>query len=289
MIRFQYGEEQYKQTLIEMWKLCFPEDTLEFRTFYFDKVYRHEETLIALEDGQPIASLQMIPYQIKLEDPIFPAAYISGAMTHPNYQRKGYMGELLKYALEEMNRKRVPITFLIPQEEWLFDFYTKYGYKKAFPWYSESISTQQVNPGKTGKNSLFLQYKSMEEIDLETLYTIYSGFLNRKKQVVLKTKQQFRNILEDLFIEDGTVFAGENEIALSIPGETENTVKLKECFCKNEIKQVFLSSIAYSSGKKEIIELNSTSGSFSHYWGMIRILDESITISGDIYMNTMLD
>ncbi|GHU89518.1 acetyltransferase [Bacteroidia bacterium] len=289
MIRFQYGEEQYKQTLIEMWKLCFPGDTLEFRTFYFDKVYRNEETLIALENEQLIASLQMIPYQIKLEDKIFPAAYISGAMTHPDFQRKGYMGKLLEHAFEEMARKQFPITFLIPQEEWLSDFYAGYGYKKAFPWNSESIGTWQTNPGEIEKNNLFVQYKSIEEIDLETLYTIYSGFLNQKKLVVLKTKQQFRNILEDLFIEDGTVFAGENEIALAIPGETENTIKLKECFCKNEIKKVFLSSIACLSGKKEIIELNSTSGSFSHYWGMIRVLDESINVSGDIYMNTMLN
>jgi predicted acetyltransferase len=289
MIRFQYGEEQYKQVLIEMWKLCFPGDTLEFQTFYFDKIYRNEETLIALENEQLIASLQMIPYQIKLEDQIFPAIYIFGAMTHPDFQHKGYMGKLLKQTFEEMIQKHIPITFLIPQEERLFDFYAGYGYKKAFPWKLESISTWQTSPGKTEKNNLFVQYKSIEETDLETLYTIYSGFLNQKEQVVLKTKQQFRNILEDLFMEDGTVFAGENEIALAIPGETGNTIKLKECFCKNEIKKTFLSSIACFSGKKEIIELNSTSGPFSHYWGMIRVLDESINVSGDIYMNTMLN
>ncbi len=289
MIQFQHGKEFYKEALIEMWKLCFPDDTQDFRNFYFDKVYQNEETLLLLENKTPVAALQMIPYQIKLEDKIYPAAYISGAMTHPVFQGKGYMGKLLNYAFEEMKQKKIPISFLIPQEEWLFDFYSKYGYQKAFPWYSSAsfkIKERKIDTGS------FHQYKTMEEIDLEDLYAIYfiySSFLNKKGNVVLKTKQQFSNILEDIFLDNGSIFVGRNEIAMAIPGENKSSIILKECFCETNIKTDFLSAIANLSEKNEIIEINNSSESFSHYWGMIRILDESMEITENIYMNTMLN
>ncbi len=286
MIQIQYEKEQYKQVLIEMWKLCFPDDTSDFRNFYFDNVYKNEETLILLEDNHLIASLQMIPYQIKIEDKIYPASYISGAMTHPDFQGKGFMGKLLNHAFDEMKRNAIPITFLIPQKEWLFDFYAKYGYQKAFPYNSNATHTIK---DEKNENSYFSEYKTLDEINLKELYLIYSTFLNKKKNVVLKTIQQFSTILEDIFLDNGTVFVGKNEIALTIPEKSESSIKLKECFCDEAIKESFLSAISKFSGKKEIIEINSPNNPFSHYCGMMRVLDESLNISNDIYMNTMLN
>ncbi len=289
MIHIQYGKEFYKKTLVEMWKLCFPDDTQEFRTFYFDKVYQHWETLIVLKNNIPIASLQMIPYQIKIGNNIYPASYISGAMTHPDFQGKGYMGKLLNFAFEEMKRNNIPITFLVPQEEWLFGFYSKYGYQRAFPWHSDT--TYSITEEKTGTNR-FAQYKTEEAIDLEALYAIYAiyaSFLNKKENAVIKTVQQFSNILNDIFLDNGTVFIGKNEIALAVPGENKSSIILKECLCEANIKNDFLSAIADFSGKNEIIEINGPTGSFSHYWGMIRVLNEKINVPQDIYMNTMLN
>ena len=286
MIHFRYGEKIFKDSLSEMWGLCFPDDTPEFRAFYFEKVYRDEETLVLLEDNKPIASLQMIPYQIKLEDKIYPAAYISGAMTHPDFQGKTYMRKLLNHAFEEMKRKKIPITFLIPQGERLFNFYSKHGYQKAFPCNSKSIFILKEEKNET---DCFIQHKTMEKINLEELYSIYSDFLNKKENVVLKTMQQFSTILEDLFMDNGTLFAGKNKIALTIPDEDNSFTILKECVCNSDEKEEFLSTIANLSGKNKIIEINSPSGDFSHYWGMMRVLDESVNVTKDIYMNTMLN
>ena len=286
MVQFQYGKKFLKDSIIEIWKLCFPYDTEEFRTLYFEKVYQDDEVLILLEDNRVIASLQMIPYQIKFGDKIYPAAYISGAMTHPDFQEKGYMGKLLNHAFEEMKRKKIPITFLIPQNDQLFDFYSKHGYQKAFTW--NSNTTFEIKNKEFEKNRFF-QYKSMEEVDLEGLYSIYSDFLNKKENAVTKTIQQFSLILEDVFIDKGAVFIGKNGIALTIPDESNSSVILKEYFCPPDEKDELLSAIAYFSGKNKIVEMNSSSGEFSHYWGMLRILDESISVSKNIYMNTMLN
>ena len=122
------GQDKDKKALMKMWKLCFPDDSLHFIRFYFDKVYTNNETLVYIEDKELVASLQIIPYQIKSDDNISLGGYISGAMTHPDYRKKGYMQQLLNISFEEMIKKGYDYTFLIPQEKWLIQMYEKYGY-----------------------------------------------------------------------------------------------------------------------------------------------------------------
>ena len=127
------GQDTDKKTLMELWKLCFPQDSERFIRFYFDKVYENDETLVYIEDGQPVASLQMIPYQIKSGDNLSWGGYISGAMTHPDYRKNGFMAKLLNTSFEEMIKKGFDYTFLIPQGKWLIQVYEKYGFRLCEP------------------------------------------------------------------------------------------------------------------------------------------------------------
>ena len=122
------GQDTDKKTLMELWKLCFPQDSERFIRFYFDKVYENDETLVYVEDGRPVASLQMIPYQIKSGENLSWGGYISGAMTLPYSQKKGFMTKLLNTSFEEMIKKGYDYAFLIPQEKWLIQMYEKYGF-----------------------------------------------------------------------------------------------------------------------------------------------------------------
>jgi len=131
MIR--YGKETDKETLKQLWKFCFPEDSERFINFYFTYVYKNVETLVFIENDLPIASLQMISYKIKKVREILKAGYISGAMTHPDYRKKGYMAKLLQASFDEMIKKGYDYVFLIPQEAELIQMYEKYGFRLCEP------------------------------------------------------------------------------------------------------------------------------------------------------------
>lgn len=124
----QSGEDKYKAALKVLWKHCFPGDTDKFIDYYFDEIYKNTESLIELEDGQPVAFLQMIPYSIQMGETIYTGGYLSGVMTHPEYRNKGYMAKLLNASFDEMGKKGYDYTFLIPQEEWLIKVYEKFGF-----------------------------------------------------------------------------------------------------------------------------------------------------------------
>jgi len=127
------GQDADKETLMQLWKLCFPKDSESFIIFYFDKVYVNDETLVYIEDEQPVASTQMIPYQIKTSDSLSMGGYISGLMTHPNYRNQRYMEKLLNASFDVMKKNGYDYTFLIPQEKWLIKVYEKYGYRLCEP------------------------------------------------------------------------------------------------------------------------------------------------------------
>jgi predicted acetyltransferase len=164
------SNETYKPCLKQMWNHCFPQDSNEFIDFYFDKVYKNDESLVYVENNKPVAFLQMIPYSLKIGAKIYSAAYISGAMTHPDFQKRGYMGQLLKASFEAMKENGYDYTFLIPQEEWLFGFYEKFGYRRF------------VSPAL----KVFQDFKS---------YTEHAQFLATLPNAVLKSGEQFDNIV----------------------------------------------------------------------------------------------
>ncbi|MCC8146985.1 MAG: GNAT family N-acetyltransferase, partial [Bacteroidales bacterium] len=196
----QSGEDQYKEEVKALWKICFPEDPDAFIQFYFDKIYTNENTLLLLEGGKVVSSLQMLPYQIKFNSSIEFAGYISGAMTHPDFQKRGFMSQLLISSFEKMKENNYKYSFLIPQEDWLFGFYGQYGYKEAFPVYqAKTFDHSQSSILSNLKNETMHLCDKFQGLDVSKLYITYSRLLMEKNNVVLKTKENLMNILWDFF------------------------------------------------------------------------------------------
>lgn len=285
----QYGEESYKKDLIALWRLCFPNDTDNFIAFYFKEIYKNEETLILLEGNSVVSSLQMIPYSVKTGNTIRLGGYISGVMTHPDYQKKGYMSQLLQASFEQMKEKGYTYTFLIPQEEWLFGFYEKNGYQKAFLIGENCV----VVPCETSTRSNLLRNKSVlirkniQETDTDDFYMIYSRFLMEKENVILKNPLQVTYMLWDLFEDRGVLFYNDWGSAFIYPQEEKIIVK-EIFYTDEEIRQELIYTIGKNYPEKEIIIQNKPNAPFEKFKGLIKSLDET-TPPLDIYMSMMLD
>ena len=295
MIKIQYAENRYRPTLSEMCKRCFPGDSDLFVALYFDDVYRNDETLILLENGELAASLQMIPYRIKIGKTIRDASYIFGTMTRPAYRRRGYMRNLLQAAEEEMKKKEIAIAFLVPQDEWLVETYKKYGYQSAFPvslperWAIPPNVSAAEYVGKDRSNYLTINvYVDFNESNLEILYPVYSRLLSQKENAVMKNRRQFSVMLRDFFNENGVLFANKKGIAFAFPGK--NPICIQDFFFVDEsIRRHFLLFIARYFSTTELALLNASTTSRSHFSGMINVLYATIRLPGNIYMSFMLD
>ena len=121
-----------REQLLELYGACFPEDDPQFWNWVFDKLYREENTLTIRENGTIVASLQMIPCEMQLEERRFSAHYIYAAATLPTWQGKGQMARLLAKAEQEGRRRGQAFSVLITQEDSLLDYYARFGYEGRF-------------------------------------------------------------------------------------------------------------------------------------------------------------
>lgn len=137
MIRF--AAENDIPAIRALFELCFPDDS-GFNDYFFAHLFRPERTLLLEQGGALCAMVQMLPYTLSTGE----ATYIYGACTHPAHRRKHLMARLLEYSFAEDRRRERVGSFLIPQEEWLFDFYAPFGYQPVFTLDSRKITRGQA-------------------------------------------------------------------------------------------------------------------------------------------------
>ena len=127
----QFATQNTEPLLRSMWKTCF-EDTDEFIDLHFSRKYKAKNTLIYFDGDVAAASLQMFEYEITFYGETLPFYYLAGLCTLPQHRKKGYMAQLIAEAHRIMEQRDIPLSILIPAEEWLYGFYRKYGYEQVF-------------------------------------------------------------------------------------------------------------------------------------------------------------
>lgn len=169
-----------KPLVYEMWKAVF-EDTDEYMDLFFTDKYKPENTLIYFENGVAAASLQMQLYYITFYGQKIPFYYLVGLCTLPQYRRRGYMEQLIDRSHQIMAERGIPLSILVPAEDWLFGFYNRYGYEQVFEKDEENI------PIKT----IFDQYP-----DIHDAYKAFDKF-QKTDFTVQKSFEDFCTIAKD--------------------------------------------------------------------------------------------
>ena len=292
---------------MQLWKLCFPHDTQRFIRFYFERVYVGEQTLVLLKGGRPVAALQMIPYRLKMWSSLARAhegslegssgsslvwgGYISGAMTHPGHRRKGYMAQLLEAAFGRMRERGYAFSFLIPQGERLIDYYGRFGFERAFAQHTACYNCLTTGAVPDGNIKV---HAALSPVDLPALYAVYSAYLMKKSSAVLKSEQQFSNILWDFFDEGGILFAGDGGLAFTY--KKRNKVVVTEFFYRDTAARTeFLQAAGAYYSAAEVVVVDDPAAPVSGFKGMIRPLAAPLAPLAplapptDIYMGPMLE
>lgn len=180
MIR--YATPKTQNQILEMWKICFG-NSMPYTDIYFREKYKNENTLVYFEGDKAVASLQLLHFKFTFCDTEIPVAYISGACTLPEARQKGYMAKLIERTLQEIGKRNIPLTLLVPQEEWLLSFYGKFGYAQTFEAGHDLVSLEE----------LITQYPD----NLHEAYVKFDSCFRTEEMTVQKTFDDFRVIVEE--------------------------------------------------------------------------------------------
>lgn len=180
----EFANKETTPLVRRMWKICF-DDTDEYIDLYFSKKYREENTLIFFENGEAVASLQMLPYTITFYGERIPFAYLAGLCTLPQHRQKGYMAQLIYKAHSIIEERNIPLAILIPAEDWLYGFYEKYGYTQVFDHDETPIPLKDI----------------INIADLEEAYNKFNSLFQDKDFCVQKSLRDFEAIRKDYILD----------------------------------------------------------------------------------------
>lgn len=258
-----------KQVIRQMWKRCF-NDSTEFLDLYFDNKYKDENTLIKIEGDIIAASLQILPHDMVFCNNIIKTGYIAGAATLPEYRKRGFMHDLIIYAMGEMRKKQMAVSTLIPQEEWLFSFYQKFGFVRCFDRYAQKItlSDKDMAEGVT--------VTPLEEGEMFHIFIYYLASLRNIQGAILKSFEDFCVMVKDHRMGGGEVYICRREekiLGIAFPIIKDNKLIIKEMHCENEYRDSLLCTIFKAYSKDEAEEVLTHKGGDITPLGMGRVVD----------------
>jgi len=228
----QFADEHTTPIVRQMWKTCFG-DTDQFLDIYFRYKYKPENTLIYFEEGEAVASLQMLPYTITFYEHEIPFAYLAGLCTLPEYRNRGFMGQLICEAHKIIIQRNIPLAILIPAEDWLYGFYEKYGYVKVFERDDNPIPIKDIIETYPDEKEAYQEFDSLfRPLDF----------------CVQKKETDFKAIIEDYFAEGCPV-----KTNLSGMARITDVWTLLSLYAKNNLSQKFRIKIINNFSNKSFL------------------------------------
>lgn len=122
-------EQSENKNTRKLWETVFSEDSKEFLDYYYYFKTKDNEIFVIEEEGGIRSMLQLNPYTLQIEEDSRSCRYIIGVATEKEYRKRGYMGALLRRAMQEMYDRKEPFTFLMPAAE---SIYTPYDFRFVY-------------------------------------------------------------------------------------------------------------------------------------------------------------
>ena len=151
-------ESEY-DSLKELFTLCF-DDSIEAVNAFFEKTVSPERVVAIFDGNKAISSLYLLESDIIIDGVSHNAYYVYGVCTHPEYRNKGLMKKLFHFTEKLVEERNIDYLFLVPAEEYLFDVYSKFGFKKGVYYKEETVSAPTTfSNASFSENVSFVSYK----------------------------------------------------------------------------------------------------------------------------------
>lgn len=179
----QFADDNTKQEVRDMWKICFG-DSDAYMNIYFDHKYRNDNTLIYIKDNKPVASLQMVFYNMSFHGSEIPIAYLSGLCTLPDYRSRGYMKQLIVKSYQVVTEREIPLMVLVPQDMGVMNYYERFGFAQTFDDGIENLPPlSSIIESSNG--------------DIHKAYETFDSYYRDNDMTIQKSFTDFETILEE--------------------------------------------------------------------------------------------
>ena len=225
-MEIRYAKEEEIESIKDIWSYCF-NDTESFMKYYFNDKYKSENTVVALDEGKIISSLQLNQYKLLLNSKVYNTSYVVGVSTLPEGRGAGYMNKVMKFTLNELYKKGQLVSILMPID---YRLYRRFGYEHCYDQIEYTINTDDLKNFKSSGKMIKSNFSQIDD-----LIQIDRTFLNEVNGNVLKDEHYYENLFKEIQSEDGFLYIheGNEKDGYIVYFLQEDKMFVRELFYKN--------------------------------------------------------
>lgn len=188
---------KHKQQVKDLWNYCFY-DTDPYLSWYYDNIFKPENTVAALENDRVLSVMQILDFDIVIRGKTYACGYIAGVSTIPEFRGKGLATKVME-ATEQLARSRgKEFVMLTPSID---NFYEKFGFTSCYERLEFSYMPSDFKPQRS-----YCTSKKATKEDAELLADIYNEYMKDYDGYVVRTIKDFADIIEQYSLEAGGVY-----------------------------------------------------------------------------------
>lgn len=194
-VRLLKQQEHGKTRLL--WEKVFQEDSKAFLDYYYFFKTRENSVYVVEEDEEIRSMLHLNPFLIQVGEGQFDVRYIIAVATEESYRKRGYMGMLLRKAMQAMYQEKQPFTFLMPAAEAI---YTPYDFRFV---YDQNVWKYTVVEKQEQKSLPVSEAGIGDGADLAAFFIEY--FSERFQIYAVRDEQYYQTMLFEQQSENGGI------------------------------------------------------------------------------------
>lgn len=194
-VRLLKQQEHGKTRLL--WEKVFQEDSKAFLDYYYFFKTRENSVYVVEEDEEIRSMLHLNPFLIQVGEGQFDVRYIIAVATEESYRKRGYMGMLLRKAMQAMYQEKQPFTFLMPAAEVI---YTPYDFRFV---YDQNVWKYTVVEKQEQKSLPVSEAGIGDGADLAAFFMEY--FSERFQIYAVRDEQYYQTMLFEQQSENGGI------------------------------------------------------------------------------------
>lgn len=117
--------------IVNLWHISFGDSEATIERF-LHTLFVENNCLVFREDSSIISMLFLLQADIVSASSTHPAYYVYAACTAPHSRGRGVMSKLLEYTIDFAAKENRDFLCLVPADEHLFEYYSRFGFKRIF-------------------------------------------------------------------------------------------------------------------------------------------------------------
>ena len=264
------GELCYKDELIKLWSEVFGDD-LSYIELFFQKQYSRCETFCFIVDNKIISAFYLLPCYLSYKEKNYNGRYLYAAATFEKYRGKQIMSQLIEEAKVYCKNNDLDFLALLPADEGLYNYYSRFGFNTAMYKYETVISDTENKKNNNLTDTAKINFCKIERIraSVQCDKLLFSA---GELEYIITSMQSY-----------GCRTQCEDDVYI-IYNEDDLTVEELISSADKDLSEFCVGSVVYTP-----FSMDRYGKSVKRKFGMIYPINRKLEGCTDIYMNLALD